>query len=141
MEIKERGTINKNKNDHISSRYFLSSITICSSLTTVNLPKCLSVETYAFWSNASLSIVSLPKCVYIGSSAFRSCYNLISLYLTSVTAVPTLGANAFTYTPISTYSSYAGQYGSVYVSASLYSDFISASYWSAISARIVSVSA
>jgi hypothetical protein len=53
--------------------------------------------------------------------------------------VPTLSTNVFDSTPIGGYSTSAGQYGSVYVPASLYNDFIVAENWSSISSRIVSV--
>jgi len=56
-----------------------------------------------------------------------------------VSSVPTLGLSAFASTPIGGYSDSAGQYGSVYVPASLYSSFLTANNWSLISSRIASV--
>jgi hypothetical protein len=112
----------------------------CSALTTVNLPSCTSVGGSTFVSCYSLTSVSLPVCTSVGGSAFNQCYSLTALHLTSVSRVPALGANAFASTPIGGYTSYTdGQYGSVYVPASLYSDFLTASNWSSIADRIVSV--
>jgi hypothetical protein len=69
--------------------------------------------------------------------AFSGCVRLISLYLTSVSRVPTLGTSVFTSTPIGGYTTDAGQYGSVYVPMSLVDAFKTATNWSFISARIV----
>ena len=74
------------------------------------------------------------------SSAFGNCFNLVSLYLTSVSSVPILPyMNVFGNTPIGGYSSSAGTYGSVFVPESLYNSFLAASNWSTISSRIVSM--
>jgi len=64
---------------------------------------------------------------------------LVSLYITSVTRVPTLGAGAFSSTPIGGYSAKAGRYGSVYVPSSLVNSFKTATNWAAVSSRIVGV--
>jgi hypothetical protein len=96
----------------------------------------------AFQSCISLTTASFSKCSYIGGSVFSDCYNLISLYLNSVSSVPTLdGATSrvFYSTPIGGYSDIAGRYGSVYVPSSLYNSFLTATNWSSIAARIVSV--
>lgn len=111
----------------------------CYSLTSINLPQCSSVGGYAFTYCQQLSIVSIPICTTISSSAFFRCYNLISLYLNSVSAIPTLGTNAFQSTPISNYSTSAGRYGSIFVPASLFESFKTATGWAAYSARMVSV--
>ena len=111
----------------------------CISLTTVSLPACTTVGGYAFQDCSALATVSLPVCTSVSGSAFQRCYSLVSLYLTSVSRVPTLGLSVFSSTPIGGYSASAGQYGSVYVPASLYDQFLSATGWSSISARIVSV--
>ena len=112
----------------------------CHSLTTVNLPVCSYVGYSAFQYCRSLASIDLPACSYVGSSAFYGCYSLVSLYLTGVSKVPTLGnSSVFRSTPIGGYSASAGQYGSVYVPASLYDSFLTATYWSLISSRIVSV--
>lgn len=82
----------------------------------------------------------MPACTSVRDNAFIYCYNLVSLYLTGVSMVPTLGGTSvFTSTPIGGYSASAGQYGSVYVPASLYDSFLVATNWSSIASRIVSV--
>ena len=79
-------------------------------------------------------------CSIINDLAFTSCYNLISLNLTNVSSVPILsGTSVFNSTPIGGYSASAGQFGSIYVPASLYNDFLVAENWSNVSSRIVSV--
>lgn len=101
--------------------------------------KALSIVRPGTFDNCrSLSTVRLNKVTAINSYAFRSCYKLKSLYLHSLTAVPTLSANAFGSCPIGGYSTSLGAYGSVYVPSSLYASFLTAKNWSAISARIVS---
>ena len=111
----------------------------CSSLTTASFPVCTSIGSSAFRDCRVLTTASFPMCTNIGGQAFQYCYRLISLYLNSVTQVPTLGATAFSSTPIGGYSTTAGRYGSVFVPASLYNSFLTATNWSSISARIVSV--
>ena len=111
----------------------------CYSLTSVNLPVCTTVGGYAFQNCSSLTSLSLPVCSNVSSNVFMGCFNLVSLYLTNVSSVPFLGTNAFYSTPIGGYSASAGQYGSVYVPASLYDSFLTATNWSSIASRIVSV--
>jgi hypothetical protein len=53
--------------------------------------------------------------------------------------VTALGTNPFTSTPIGGYSAVAGQYGSVFVPASLLTAFQTATNWSSIASRIVGV--
>ena len=117
-----------------------SAFLYCSNLTTISFPACTSIGTSAFEMCSKLTEASFPVCKSIGNYAFAFCRNLISLYLTSITTVPTLGGESVFYSsPIGGYSASAGQYGSVFVPASLYSQFLTATYWSFISSRIVSV--
>jgi hypothetical protein len=134
----------------------------CSKLTNLYFPNLKSISTYAFVSCYSLSQATFPHVTVISSNAFRycsslttleftstvniiqsyafaNCLRLISLYLTGLSRVPTLSGGVFSSTPIGGYSTIAGQYGSVYVPASLYNSFLTATNWSSISARIVSV--
>jgi hypothetical protein len=97
------------------------------------------VEYCAFNDCRNLATVSAPVCKTISASAFQNCYHLISLYLTGVSAVPSLSTNAFSRTPIGGYSASAGQYGSVFVPASLVDAFKVATNWSSIADRIVGV--
>ncbi len=86
-----------------------------------------------------LSLVSLPVVSKISTCAFAFCYNLLSLYLMG-SSIPSLVTTAFYSTPISTYTtSTGGVHGSIYVPASLYSNYITATGWSLYSERIVSV--
>lgn len=112
----------------------------CTGLISVDFSRCANIAASAFDNCNSLTTAKFVKCGTIGSRAFRSCYNLISLNLTEVTSVTTLyNINAFASTPLYNYSTVAGQWGSIYVPASLYNSFITATYWETISSRIVSV--
>lgn len=109
----------------------------CSTLNEISLPLCEYIGSSAFYNCANLTTIYLPKCTYIGDKAFGYCSELVSLYITSVSSVPLLSNYmTFYYTPIGGY--YGGD-GHIYVPASLYNDFLVASYWSAMSSRIVSV--
>ena len=134
----------------------------CTRLTTVSFPAAISIESGVFQTCTALKTASFPVVTSIGANAFAycsalmtanfpaatnivgnraflNCCRLISLYLTSVSSVPTLGNYAFSSTPIDGYSTVAGRYGSVYVPASLYSSFLTATNWASISSRIVSI--
>ena len=111
----------------------------CFGLLNINLSACVSLSAYAFYGCSNLTSVILSACTYIGAQAFRGCWNLISVYLSSASVVPTLSTAVFSSTPIGGYSASAGRYGSVFVPASLYNSFITATNWTAISSRIVSV--
>ena len=112
---------------------------LCRSLTTANFPAVTYIGDYAFQSCSALATASFPAVTYISGHAFQYCYNLVELHLESVPSVPTLSSSVFTSTPIGGYSTSAGQYGSVFVPASLYEAFLTASNWSDIAPRIVSV--
>ena len=113
----------------------------CSKLTEVNFPACMTISAYAFASCRDLQTASFPNCRFIRSNAFLRCYNLKSLYLLSSGAVTTLvNSNAFISTPIAGYTtSTGGVYGKIYVPASLYSSYTSATNWTYFSSRFVSV--
>ena len=88
-----------------------------------------------------LGTVTMPIVKTIGREAFAYCRNLVELHLESVPSVPTLeNSSVFASTPIGGYSASAGRYGSVFVPASLYESFLTATNWSSIASRIVSVS-
>ena len=109
--------------------------------TSISLPKTEYISRYAFSFCTNLSTAYLPNVKSLGSSVFAYCYNLTRLYLTggNMSNVPTMDKSVFNSTPIGGYSASAGQYGSVYVPASLYSAFLTATNWSSIADRIVSV--
>lgn len=117
----------------IQSRAFMQT-----ALTEAVLPECSFVDKSVFMSCTRLSMVSLPKCTSIEHGAFLSCWGLTSLYLLG-SSVPALSDWAFGSTPIGGYSSYVGQYGSVYVPSSLVSAYQTATNWSSIASRIVGI--
>ncbi len=113
----------------------------CHLLDNVNLPNLSTLQTSAFNACLSLKTVTLPSVTFIGSYAFSACRNLLSLYLPG-SSVPVLSSWAFNYSPIGgSTASTGGVYGSIYVPASLYSTYISATNWSIYSSRIASMRA
>lgn len=117
-----------------------SAFQACLSLITISIPIVEVLSGNAFCSCKKLSIISLPSAVSIYNYVFRNCYNLLSLYLLG-SSIPSLtNTNAFSSTPIGGYTtSTGGVYGSIFVPASLYNDYISAANWSHYSSRFVSV--
>lgn len=113
----------------------------CSKLASVYFPAfSWYVQGSAFYSCYNLSYVYLGGGRSIYSWAFRYCYNLLSVYVMG-SSITSLAANAFASTPISDYTaSTGGVYGSIFVPASLYSSYLTATNWSLYSSRIVSVS-
>ena len=112
----------------------------CPNLTAVSIPNATEIAANAFANCVNLSTVSFPNATQIGSSAFRSCYNLLSLYLLGSSVATLANATAFSSTPISTYTtSTGGVNGSIFVPASLFSNYRTAANWSAYYARFVSV--
>jgi len=96
---------------------------------------CLSIGSSAFLFCYALRSIRLGKCNYIGKSAFANCSNLSLLYLYT-SSVCTLGSSVFYGTPFSV-STYHGKFGSIYVPASLVSEYKAAPNWSEYSDRIV----
>ena len=109
----------------------------CSSLTSVSFPECTSIGSSAFQSCTSLTSVSFPVCTSIGSYAFQCCNRLISLTLGGSSVCLLMGSFAFIETPIGGYSELAGQYGSIFVPASLLASYKTATNWSYFSSRFV----
>ena len=110
----------------------------CISLTEVYLPKLPAIGTYIFTGCTRLSTLTFPMVSQIGSCAFSNCSNLRSLYLLSNSVVKLVKLDSFDGTPIA--STVTSNPGSVYVPASLYSNYLTASNWSVLSSRIVSLS-
>lgn len=134
----------------------------CSNLTTFYAPSLLTIASRAFYNCTnlkeaifpylsditgwiafancySLSVFSSPVSRLL-SSTFYNCHYLLSVYLTSNSVVYLPNVNVFNSTPISNYTtSTGGVHGSIFVPASLYDQYISASNWSLYSSRIVSV--
>lgn len=111
----------------------------CFSLATVSLPMARYLSDEAFEYCSHLTTVSLPMTYYIGRSVFKACYNLISLYVLDISVCTLSASNAFSSTPIGGYSASAGQYGSIYVPASLLASYQSKTNWSYFSSRMVGV--
>lgn len=111
----------------------------CTHLSYADFPKVTKIWAAAFSSCSSLAYVSFPAVNMISYNAFRNCVRLLSAYFLG-SSVPTLGANAFTSTPIGGYTTKTdGVYGSIFVPSSLYNTYITAENWTTYSARIVSV--
>lgn len=118
-----------------------SAFVSCSmSMYSIEFPKATIIGNAAFMMCTMLETASFPAATSFGTSAFYNNYHLLSLYLMG-SSVPTIASNTFVSTPIAgRTSSTGGVYGSVFVPASLYNDYITATNWSAYSERIVSVS-
>lgn len=99
-----------------------------------------TIGSYAFYHCRSLTTASFPNCATIRNNTFYSCYNLLSLYLTSTSIVQLEKSDAFSWTPIAGYTtSTGGVYGSIYVPSSLLSDYQTATNWSYFSSRFVGI--
>lgn len=109
----------------------------CYNISTVNMSNLRRFNDSCFYMCTRLERIDVPYCQNIGNGVFQYCSKLSCVNLTSVSYVPTCGTNVFVNTPIR-YSSYLGYYGSIYVPSSLYSDFIVATNWASLSARITS---
>lgn len=104
----------------------------------ISLPECEIIGRNAFSNNKQLSTISFPKCTTIGDNAFYSCYSLRSAYFMGSSLVTLQNYNAFDRTPISNYDVSSG-YGSIYVPASLLTDYQAATNWVRYSSRFVGV--
>lgn len=110
-----------------------SAFASCKILTKVDLPEALVIADYAFLKCSYLNTVRLPKVSLISYLAFSGCSRLISVYLNEVSQVPSTDYHdPFDGTNLSSS-------GQIYVPASLYQDFIVATYWSKYSAQMISV--
>lgn len=129
---------------------YSSAFQYCSSLIEVNLPECTSIYSGAFYRCSSLTTISIPKCTYISDQAFQStalsevnlpvcttlcygaflwCHSLTHLTLGASVVCQNLG-DAIKGSPI------ASGTGSIYVPASLVSDYQVATNWSSLSSVI-----
>ena len=118
----------------VSASAFLN----CRVLRDVIMPSVIYLESLAFSGCTALSTLSFQQLSVIYSSAFYKCYNLLSLYLLGSTVTKLSLANAFTSTPISTYTaSTGGVNGSIYVRASLLDTYKTSTNWITYSDRFV----
>ena len=109
----------------------------CISLTSISFPKCTTISYSAFISCTSLQSVVFLKCTLIDRSAFDNCTSLQSIYLLASSICTLSATTAFYNTPISN-STYLGYFGSIYVPASLVSNYKTATNWTQFSNRITS---
>lgn len=108
----------------------------CHNLSSISFPICENIEYEAFGYCSSLTSASFPRCIIVSNAAFFDCRYLESIYFLG-TSIPILGhKNAFDGTPMST-SSLLGYFGSIYVRASLLSQYQSATNWAVYSDRMV----
>lgn len=123
-----------------ASQIGTSAFANCRNITIASFPNAKTIEAYAFYYCFKLETVSLPNASSIAGSAFAKCYNLFSFYLMGSSVTRMANANIFSSTPISDYTaSTGGLYGSIFVPASLYNSYLTATNWSLYSSRIVSV--
>jgi hypothetical protein len=137
----------------------------CSKLTDLSFPSCTYINNSAFASCSALSFISFPMCSLVGGScfaycyslttaifnqngsklsiymsAFANCHRLFSLYILGSLIASIANSGVFAVTPISNFTDDTnGQNGSIFVPASLYDSYISSTYWSVYSSRIVSL--
>lgn len=125
-----------------------SAFLCCSSIEEIDLPKATYVGQNAFQECINLKTVKLggglpsdvSGCRFYNGNQFQKCYNLLSVYLLAPMVYSATMTNIFASTPISGYTaSTSGVEGNIYVPASLYSAYISASGWSAYASRFVSI--
>lgn len=110
----------------------------CHGLTSIYLPKVSYLSTTTFAYCSYLTAAYFPMLNKISSTyTFRNCLRLISLYLLSTTMVTLTSRLAFTSTPLSNYSTTAGQWGSIYVRQSLLATYLANTNWASFSARLV----
>lgn len=118
----------------------------CKALSQVILPKLIgTIGPYLFSGCTSLSLAILGNMtsasINFGTgSTFTGCNGLMSLYLlysgVCNAGYSQYGVALLSGTPMSN-STYTGDFGSIYVPASLLSKYQSSTYWSAFSARFV----
>ena len=143
---------------------YTSAFYYCSGLSEINFPKCSMVHSGAFFNcdirsatfasvssdvvggkitigiNAfyrceNLSTIRFDVPVSFSSSVFMSNYSLESVYLLGSTVASIASSNVFSYTPMVN-SAYLDRFGSIFVPASLLSNYKAHTVWKTLSARI-----
>ena len=112
-----------------------SAFQFCSSLSVLDLPSCTSIGLSCFEWCSAMNVISLPKCNRIDQFAFRNCKTLMSIYILNSSYCNIGNVSVFANTPIAN-SSYTGNYGSIYVPASMVDAYKTKQYWSSFSDRI-----
>lgn len=111
----------------------------CFALSRVSFPTAETIHSCAFWGCGSITTASFPNLSKISAYAFSQTLLLVSLFLMSESVVKLAKSNAFSNSPVGGYSAIAGQYGSIYVPASLLTTYQSATNWTYFSSRFVGV--
>lgn len=115
-----------------------SAFSACYSIKTAFFPECAYIPSSLFRYAAQLTTATFSACSYVGNSAFEKCYRLLSLYLLGSSVATLANTNAFSSTPISTYTQYAsGVRGSIFVRQSLLTEWKASTNWIAYSERFV----
>lgn len=109
----------------------------CYKLTTVSFPFANNIYSHAFQRCSSLTTASFPNVRRIYNYAFQGCTGLKSLYLMCTRVCSLSNSNAFSNTPIASWSATNG--GRIYVPASLVSKYKSATNWTYFSGAIVGI--
>lgn len=108
----------------------------CENLLSVNFPSARIVSDAAFDTCSKMTTVFLESCTLISYAAFTQCKALESFYLLGSSVPQLTNSGAFFNTPLYS-SSYLDRYGSIFVRASLLSDYQSATNWAFYSERFV----
>lgn len=111
-----------------------SAFYLCPSIPSAIFPKAETIGGAAFGSCFGIEIISFPKAVTIGTWAFGDCSSLTSAYFLG-SSVPTFGFEVFGGTPMET-SALTGNFGSIYVPASLVSAYQAVPNLSSYASRI-----
>lgn len=111
----------------------------CYNLTSISFPVCTFIGLQAFYMcSSNLTSISFPACTTISGAAFSQCYRLLSAYFLGSSIPSLMYSNAFISTPIANFTPYtSGEYGSIFVRASMLEEFKSATNWVYYSDRMV----
>ena len=110
----------------------------CAKLSSINPLACTELGIDAFENCTSLSTISLPACTLINNHAFSNCRSLMNVYLMGNSVCTLSGSMVFTNTPMVN-STYTGAFGSIFVPASLLTQYQSATNWATLSSRFVGI--
>ena len=66
----------------------------CEKLTYFSLPLCENIDTYAFSDCTTLKSIDLPNCKFVGYGGFRNCYSLTNISLPNCSYVSNNGFDA-----------------------------------------------
>lgn len=110
----------------------------CSALKSLDLPMLEDFE-LSIGQATALSVVSLYNVKAIPNQAFNGCSKLQSLYLHASYMIPMLYDAYGTFWPSPIYSPRDGVTGSIYVPASLYDEYRTATNWTQLKSRFVSM--